>query len=393
MWGCAAVLLASVLSGCQQDDAAEPPPAMSFRDPVQPRVSDQGRIRPESFGAVGDGRTDDSAALQQALDTAARDGARVVLAARTYLCDRAIDLPSGTHLSGTGSRSRLLFTWAENTPSTDGYLVGNQDQLVGNQDIVLENFAIEGGGSGLPSGPAEIRENPRVPGIRLRLVERFRISGLEITKVAGISLLYQGSSEGVIEDNHIHDVGRDGITGTWHKRNLSHMVIRDNLMQRIGDDGIALVGAPGEQVNTSELPRDLLVEGNTIEGWDSNPNGLIIGRGIALLAVTRVMVVDNLIDRTHSNGILVAGSTRDFSTDPATGEPWRSSDIRLEGNRVLSAGQNQIGSQPVTADSGGTGILIKSSDRVILLDNEVRDSRTAEVEQFDCGGCYRSDVQ
>jgi hypothetical protein len=388
----AVALVAVQLSACTNQPRTAPPDDLSFRQPHAPHLRDHGTVRPEDFGAVGDGVTDDSAAIDATLRAAADRGATVVLAARTYRCGSSVEVPSGSHLVGEGPRSRLAFTWTENTSTTDGYLLGNADQRHGNHDIALEDFAIVGAGTGLPSGPAEIREAPRVPGIRLRLVDRFVISGLTVTKVAGISVLYQGSSEGVIADNHIHDVGRDGITGTWHDRNLTNVVVRDNLIERIGDDGIALVGAPGEMANRDQLPTDLLVEDNVIRGWRRNPNGLLIGRGIALLAVRRVKVVGNVVDRTQSNGILVAGSTRDFSTDPATGQPWRSDEIRIEGNAVLSAGQNQAGSQPVTAESGGTGIIVKQSHHVALIDNDVRDSRESDVALFGCGECYAPDL-
>jgi hypothetical protein len=193
-------------------------------------------LTPEDFGATGDGVTDDTAAVQRALDAAARRHASVRLAAgRTYLCTQSIQMPSGTHLSGQGKTSVLKFSWTENTSSTDGYYLGNTDQTSGNHDIALDDFAILGAGTGLPSGPNAIAVDPWVPGIRLRLVHRFTMTRLDVSHVPGISVLYQGSDEGVIERNHVHDSGRDGITGTWHLRNMTHIVVRHNLIERVGD--------------------------------------------------------------------------------------------------------------------------------------------------------------
>ena len=364
-----------------------------LRAPIVPQAAGTSTFTPEQFGAVGDGSTDDCDAVQRALDKASSRRGRVVLAPRTtYLCNHALHLSSRTHLSGAGKDSVLKFTWTENTPTTDGYLLGNADQMTGNVDLVLDNFAILGAGSGRPSGPKVIRDYPRVPGIRLRLVRRFRITRLDIGRVAGISLLYQGSSEGVIARNHVHDSGRDGITGNWHGRNLSHVVVRDNLIERVGDDGIALVGSPGQRSNNSELPTDLVVRGNTILGWDGNPNGLLLGRGIVILASRRVLVQGNLVDRTHSYGILISGSTRQFSRDPSTGERWRSSDIAVVRNRVVDAAQNLPGSLPVAIISGGKdGIKVTSSDRVLVERNTIVSPYGERVVLDDCEECGSRD--
>lgn len=56
-------------------------------------------VRPELFGAVGDGVTDDTAAIQAALDT----NKRVFLAARTYRITGTIYVRPGCMLQGSGS--------------------------------------------------------------------------------------------------------------------------------------------------------------------------------------------------------------------------------------------------------------------------------------------------
>lgn len=360
-----------------------------FRPPESPRPPGQAVLTPEQFGAEGDGRSDDTAAIQRALDVAARRHARVRLAAgTTYLCDGAVDLPSGSYLYGAGRGSVLKFSWTENGPHTDGYYLGNQDQQTGNHDIVLDNFAIVGAGSGRPSGPKAIRHLPRVPGIRFRLVERFELTQLDVSRVAGISVLYQGSSEGLIADNHVHHSGRDGITGTWHGRNLEHILVRDNLIERVGDDGIALVGAPGQRPNRAELPTDLVVRDNRVLGWQRNRNGLLLGRGIVVLAARRVLIRDNVVDRTHSYGILISGSTRDFSRDPRTGEKWRSSHITVARNRVEDAAQNLPGSRPVAVIGGGRdGVRVTSSDDVDVVDNTIVNSYGRDLVFVDCHRC------
>lgn len=56
------------------------------------------------FGAVGDGKTDDTAALQRALDAAAGSRATVLVPAGTYLCS-TLTVPSHVTLQGEGNWS------------------------------------------------------------------------------------------------------------------------------------------------------------------------------------------------------------------------------------------------------------------------------------------------
>jgi Pectate lyase superfamily protein len=366
----------------------EPPPPVVV-DPAPPREPEGGVVTPEQFGAVGDGVTDDTTALQEALDAAAVSDGRVVLGAeRTYLLDRSLVLPTGAHLTGQGPSSVLRFTWRRNDPEHDGFYLGNEDQTgEGNTDITLEDFAIRGAAPGVPAGPKEIQPDSNVPAIRLRLVDRFRIARLDVGFAPGISIIHQGCSNGAIVDNTIHHSGRDGINSTWHHRNMHDILIADNRITKVGDDGVAIIGAPGEAVNRESLPYRVVVRDNVIRGWRSNPNGLALGRGISVLAATRVRLEGNLIRRTHSAGILVGPSTRDFSVDPANGVPWRSSHIQIAGNRVVEAGQNYVGSSPPVDEPGHDGIVVKQSDHVWVGGNKVLRPFGALVTFHDCHRC------
>lgn len=365
------------------------PPRPITVDPVPPREPSGDEVTPEEFGAVGDGVVDDTAALQAAVDAAAESDGRVVLgSARTYRITRSIQLPSGAHLTGQGSSSVLRFTWRRNDPQHDGYYLGNEDQTDnGNTDITLQRFAIRGAGPGVPAGPKEIQPAPNVPAIRLRLVERFRISEVDIGFAPGISVIHQGCSDGAIVGNSIHHSGRDGINSTWHYRNMHDILIADNVITKVGDDAVAVIGAPGQAVNRKVLPYNVVVRDNVIRGWPANPNGLALGRGISVLAATRVRIEGNVIDRTHSAGILVAPSTRPFSFDAETGRPWRSSDIQVTGNRVVDAGQNFVGSSRVVGEPSHEGILVKKSDDVWVWDNTVLRPYGDSVTFRDCRRC------
>ena len=356
-------------------------------DPQAPSAPSGTSVTVESFGARGDGQTDDTSALQRAIDAAAAQDSKVVLAPdRTYLVSRSLLLPDGSHLTGSGPSSRLEFTWRFNDDEHDGFYLGNRDQLGGNRDITLTDFAIVGAGSGLPAGPNEIHPEPRVPAIRLRLVDRFRISGLDIGYAPGISIIHQGCSNGAIVGNRIHDSGRDGINGTWHIRNMYDILVADNLITRVGDDAIAVIGTPGNLANRDSLPRDILIRDNVIRGWTENPNGRLLGRGITIMASRRVGVVGNLVERTHSAGILIAPSTRSFSYNPETKQPWRSADVSVVDNEIRDAGQNFDG-RGDPEESGRDGLLVKQADRVWSVGNTITNPYGKAVAFYDCRAC------
>ncbi|MGE3818437.1 MAG: glycosyl hydrolase family 28-related protein [Isosphaeraceae bacterium] len=76
------------------------PPATRRQTPWALNVRD--------FGAAGDGRADDTAAIQAAIDTAAREGGgTVAVPAGVYLC-RTLTLRSKIHLVGSGFEATIL---------------------------------------------------------------------------------------------------------------------------------------------------------------------------------------------------------------------------------------------------------------------------------------------
>ncbi|WP_281962439.1 glycosyl hydrolase family 28-related protein [Bacteroides nordii] len=76
------------------------------------RIFKNEMIRPEWFGAVGDGINDDTQALQQAIKIASACGSVVKLSARRYLITKTVHIFSATHIEGTlpGSIDRNIQT-------------------------------------------------------------------------------------------------------------------------------------------------------------------------------------------------------------------------------------------------------------------------------------------
>jgi len=102
----AAVLSSPMACGGQAATVSPSPSAPSVRPTPTARPSGP-LIDVRSFGAVGNGSTDDSAALQDALASAASSGKTVYLPSGTYTCSSPLVLPSGVSIAGDGDTSWL----------------------------------------------------------------------------------------------------------------------------------------------------------------------------------------------------------------------------------------------------------------------------------------------
>lgn len=384
--GVGTLLVAATVTGCFTD--------ASRTSPVEPRVGESKRttfatVTPEVYGAFGDGKHDDTAALQRALDAASGSGDELILGnGATYLISDPLRIGSGTRVRGYGTNSVLQFTWARRSDGSGAYYIGNRRQVApGDTDIHLSDFSIRGAGDGLPSGPIYSGPIPFPLGIRLRHVSHFSLTGLTISHVPGASILYQGCSDGEISDNDIKNSGRDGITGTGWTRGLNRIRIANNRIELVGDDAIAIVSASVRHEVVGPLPTEIVISQNYIEGWPGNPNGLALGRGINVNAATHVRIVENIIVRTHSYGILVKDAPNSQSIDPETGNPWRSDHILIADNVVREAGQNVLGSAQIVQEPGHDGIAIRGGDQVSIRNNAVTDSYGQDIVLYDCYDC------
>lgn len=233
---------------------------------------DADRVDPRWFGAKSTdivGEFDNTAAIQAALDNC-----RCVClpAHSTFKIDGRLTIPSGTTLMGNGRDSELLFTWVGRDLGFTEYIrnetQSSDPESVIDTNIVLRDFKLTGSGDGLPYGsPIPGNTGTTVSGILMRRVSNLVIEGLEITKVTGISIAYQGCQNPRIFGNYIHDVGRDGITGCWWIDRLEDVTVQSNTIENNGDDGIAIISSE-DQPNTDVRPRRVSIVGNVIKTRD-----------------------------------------------------------------------------------------------------------------------------
>jgi hypothetical protein len=227
-------------------------------------------------------------------------------------------------------------------------------------NIHLTNFVLEGGGDGTPGGLKANNPAGRVPLLKLIRVNNFSVKQMELRNAEGLSISYTGSSNGLFQNNWVHNSGRDGITGYRNEAaNVTDIVVDSNLIEKVGDDAIAINGlVPGHNLSqesdgSSPLPKRITITNNVIRGWVDAPENNL-GRGIALNGVAGVVVRNNTISHPDSTGILLTGCNPHICEGSST--DWWSSNAQLLNNRIAySTG----GSRP------GAIAIVKTKDSTV----------------------------
>jgi hypothetical protein len=348
-------------------------------------------FRPEQFGAIGNGKHNDTAAVQAAINAAAGRGVVLLLAHRTYLCTKSLTIPSNSTIRGANTTAVLSFNWVDALgPASGGAGYIRTDSSKPNSNITLTHFTVQGYGNGQPSGPNALYPDRLTPGVNLYSVNGSTITYLHVQDVPGISIEYHGSQHGTIAHNYVHNSGRDGITGFWGPPNLDNIKVDHNYIADVGDDAIALNGAPTTPlIATTALPYNLTVSENIIQGWPKNVNGRILGRGILLDTVAETTVADNSINNTFSSGIAIVGSqgpTTAADKNPVTNAPWLSTGVTVENNRITNAGQLDIGSTIsfIVGNQPTDGIYINGAENAIIKGNAVTNPRGKAIDNVRC---------
>ena len=292
-------------------------------------------IAPEQFGAVGDGRADDTAAIQRALDAAPRGAAVRLRPGAVYMIDTnfkptmlrfgGLKMRSGRILELNGAELRAL-------PSADI------------QGAVVQGFGEHGWhvrGPGKITGERSRHRGTAGEwgmGVAAFTASGWRIDGdVEVSDCWGDGIYVGGSSPGtfcqdfVIESVRVSRCRRNGISVVAGRNGrIRNVAIRDI-------SGTAPQGAIDlEPDHTAHPNRNISIEGLVVRGEAQV--------GIYVTVANENIVVNDVDMEADNSGILIAGEVRG---------------LRIANSRIRS---RRGGAEGAAIRSSGSPALIRGVD-------------------------------
>lgn len=320
------------------------------------------RAREYAGGAKGDGSTDDTRAIQAAIDAAsAAGGGTVILAGGTYLTGNPdggdtrvpVQVKSGVRL--------VIQAGATVRAQTGEWHSRGVFEAVNQHDVVVE-------GAGTIDGQRAHNTGGELFGVYLRSVQRFVVRGLRIVNIPAntgknpgglggdaVVLAYASREpmvpcrDGVVEGLYVENVERSGISPICAER----VTIRDNTLCNINGNN------PGSAMDlepdvVGATIRDITIQGNHVEQctW-----GIIVnGNG-----PRDVTVSGNTLRGTRNAAIHV-----------------RAPDVTVVGNTV-----NDWGSRGIWIYNGSVGVTVSGNTLQGSYANPAQHAAIAVTDAYD----------
>lgn len=322
------------------------------------------------FGTKGDGISDDTSAIQSAIQSVAAKGGIVFFPAGTYLVSKVLTIPSYIQLIGTGRSSQLLATADMTLSRTTTNNQGQMLEVKRAESVHIQQLFFNGGGNKAGavvfSGATNcsirqciIDNAPEVQAIMLadeNSVEPGNIRLLEntITRVKHGIQLWR-ASECLVSGNRVDQVSGGGI---WQAI-CTDCVYSNNIISNCGDVGLDLEG--GE---------NCLAIGNHVKRCSNGE--LAVFRGLVgdLTTEKGLCFRGNVLDReptyTTISGVEVA--CNDYGAITVHSVSDDAEDIQFLHNTIRTNGFPAIYTNDI--DSTDCGVVIRGNDIRVLSDTE-----------------------
>lgn len=254
-------------------------------------------VSPVDFGAVGDGATDDSAALQQAFDSVAAGGTVTIPAGKVFAHSQVLTLArDDVRVTGGGT----LLATAEAT-----------------SEVLLKADGIQVDGITLAMGSTTRRWDAHEQmKLRIAATDGVTVSDVVIDGSAAAGVFVGGATNFRLIDLEVRNTRADGIHITEGSR---EGVVMNPVVTASGDDGVAVVS-----YRDFPVCERITISGPRVarQSW---------GRAFAVVGGEDITIADFVAEYSSAAGLYVA-SEANFNTHPVT---------RVTATRGALIGSNQ----------------------------------------------------
>lgn len=287
------------------------------------------------FGAKGDGRTDNTAAIQRAFDTAKAAGKSVYIPEGVF-AHAGVLRANGVSIDGAGAKSVLHAT---NASKSALFVTGDGVKVT---DMTLSSVS----GTRISSYDAS--------GLVMSGTKNFLVQNVTVKAPCGAGIIMHGASYGTVKGSTVMDTGADSIHMVAKS---NHLTITGNTVIRSGDDGISVVSYQKHGGPVS----DIVVSGNSVQGNDW-------ARGLSVVGGQNVQLLGNFVKSTADHaGVYIAQET--------SYQTLGVSNVLVKGNHLVDTGGTSTGHGAITIYNAG-GADVRG---ITVTGNVVDDSRKTAV--------------
>jgi parallel beta-helix repeat protein len=331
------------------------------------------------YGAVGDGTTNDSAALQSAITAAEVSGGKVLIPQGNFKSILPQITVGGITIEGTGKKSRLIL--ADSVMASNGQTIGLW--VNGATNVTIRNLAIDGNFSNIAKNGTYATSSP----IWTQTVATYGAASIKNYQYASTGvdaatyLLYRvpirvtNSQNVLIEDCYMYnsissailcDASSFGATQDVMVRNNRFDMTWDNCVYF--HEGCQWVSAIANHTSNTQYSgivaiycNEVTVVGNQVRNAGPSASDC---SGIEMCGVTRYLIADNLIKNALFQGIEIK-NTQETGMAGGDGTYIRNSDGTVVNNKITNS------NHPGYSSFYSAGIELFGADNTFVTGNKI----------------------
>jgi hypothetical protein len=315
-----------------------------------------GGFNAASYGATGDGTTDDFAALQAAINAAGAAAPAVLhINPGVYIISDLLVYPSNITIRGAGIDVTTIRNSSGRSPSATWMLYELGFGSLDIHDTTIEHITWDQRGDLF--GDAHDQALMGVDGTRNVVVQYCGFRNAITMAIHCDATTARPTQGHRALSNHVFESNGGGLS---YFGEMTGFEISGNTVEHTQDDALAV------QDTVSGVPHGGVITGNTILDCDSRNSYDSTPRGITVWGSYDVEVTDNTITDVFASGVLVCEGTAN-----------RAHDVLVDNNDVSGAGANN------TTSGVGTyvpayGFFLANCDDVTITGNTSTGSRDAD---------------